>query len=474
MVGSLGGSFDISTYSTTFFGLGNACTFPLSYFLGRRFGKLTVIKTALLLLCGFFVLTNFSSTFFLSSLCHFLTGISSGVLYPLAFDIIQARSSKEKKNLSFASIAALTSITPVLGASFGGWIGYDFHWTWIFYLQIPFILLTALILHKEPLPAEEKEKPSFDLIGYIAYLISIISWTVAICLGQELDWFRSPFLCYLFALAFFVTIFFVLWEWQQKEPFLDLHLFKIPAFCLSVFSVISLFSAYFGMIVLLSLWLHLDANYTPLWISLLLLHMVVACIALFVFMVKWVAKTHSLTPVLLAVACFTISCFYTTIFNADINFGRIAISRILAGFGLAFLLFPLLMFTLKSIPPEKSQEGIKIFQSARLLSGSLGVSVYTTIWDRRKVFYHDRLGSSLTAYSENTEIFLDQLAFFSGSKAKATELLESALHKQSSALAFADCFYLMAWIMLLLFIILAGYYLTIRYSSWKTKVERKV
>jgi MFS transporter, DHA2 family, multidrug resistance protein len=468
MVGALGGSFDISPYNTTFFGLGNACSLPISYALAERFGKLFILKLFTVFFLVMLLIMPSSPTFFILVMNHFFFGFSAGVFYPLGFELIQKTLSEEKKAVHLAFTALLMTISPVLGACFGGWIAYSLQWKWIFYLQVLPAILVFTIFCTQSDPSEEKTLTSpFDSVGYISYAISICLWTVWFCLGQELDWFRSYFLSAAFALATITTVFFILWEWNHKEPFFDIRLVKISSFSLGVFSVIALFSAYFGMIILLTLWLHLDVNYTYAWISVLLLHMIIAGIVLFVFIMKWIKKLHPLTPILLATAMFAISCFYSTSFNAEIDFGRIAISRILAGFGLAFFLFPLLLFTMNSLPLEKKTEGMKIFQSCRLLAGSLGISFYTTLWYRRKVFYQERLGSSLTDYSENTRSALQSLSPFTQNHDQSKELLEKALHTQSTVLAFADCFYFMGWLMILLLGLLLAYYAKMRLAQKK-------
>ena len=470
VVGALGGNDEISMYGVAFFGLGNACTFAFATELGSRFGRIQVLRAAVLLFFLFMFFCGYASTFFLFVLMRFFAGAACGVFFPLSLSLINECMPEPKKNKSLAFLAALMTVTPVLGACFGGWIAYDFVWSFIFYSQLPFIALALLLLclHKAKAPPPILEKKTFDWTGFIFYLFTIGSFVSAISLGEQLDWFRSPLTCTLLGTSCITALFFIMWEWNHESPFMDLTLFKIPVFSISVFSVSFLFSAYFGMIILLSLWLHQEVNYTPLWIALLIAHMLIAGAVLFFVLEKWLKKTTSFSVVALAVAFFAISCFYSTFFNAEINFGRLAIARIFAGLGLAFFLFPLLLLCLNALPKEKESEGLAIFQSARLLSGSLGSVVYATVWFRRKIFYHDRLGEQLTAYSQQTDQFFSQVSFYGFAEPQSNSLLEKALIKQASALALADCFYLMGWIMIAILIVILFYLFT---KKWIFKSE---
>jgi len=455
IIGELGGSSDIVSYPVAFFGLGNACSFPFTRVLADRFGKSRI----LLFFSLFFLITlfvnTFMPTFFLFNLVRFFNGFTCGVFFPLGVGLLDKINTDAQKKRFMPCLAFLVSITPVLGASFGGSISYEYDWRLISLLQIPFTLFCIFILYRNLKTVKESYKDTpYDIVGYISYLVSIVCLTSFVILGQQLDWLRSPFLCTLLAIGIVFLPFFVLWECNHKNPIIDLKIFKIPVFTVSSITVFVLFSAYFGMVILLSVWLHFDVNYTSNWIALLMMHMIIASTCLFFFVLKWMKKTPPFLPVALAIIGFTISCFYSSYFNAEINFGRIAISRILAGFGLAFFFFPLFTICLDILPSDKKEQGVAIFQSCRLLSGAFGVSFYHTLFIRRIVFYHERLGEDLTIFNPKVMGFFKQLSLFHETGIKQEELLEKALHTQASALGLADCFYAMGWMMVALLVFL--------------------
>lgn len=452
IVSDLGGSPEIAMYGVSFFGIGNACTFPLAFELGRRFGKLQVLLCSLI----WFVITTYlcakAPTFFVFVLFRFFAGVASGAFFPLSLSLLQEHTTVEQKNRMLAFLALIMTVTPVLAACYGGAVAYVLHWSWVFYSQLPFLIVLACILYRHKTPQIPSHMP-FDWTGYVFYTLGFGGLITAISLGQELDWFRSPFICFLLALTFFSLLFFVLWELSHEKPFIPIHLLKIPTFALSIFCIFSLFSAYFGMILLLALWLQIDAKYSPLWIVLILSHMAVAGGILFGALERWFEHTTSLWVVLVAIGFFAISCFYSQTFNAEVNFGRLTTARIFAGFGLAFFLFPLLIVCLRSLPPADALPGLAFFQSVRLIAGSLGSVSYTTIWIRRKVFYHERLGEQLTVYSEQTREFMSELSVYSPSPLGTKKLLGESLDVQADALALADCFYLMGWLMVFVFFV---------------------
>jgi DHA2 family multidrug resistance protein len=386
-----------------------------------------------------------------------LAGFFCGPFVPIAIDLINEHTQKETQKSSFAFLAMILTLTPVLGACFGGVVAYEYQWRLVFFLQLPLLALLFVFLypHRTSLP---KAFPSFDRSGFCLYLLSIGSFVTMITLGEQLDWFRSLRICCLGVLFIISFPLFCLVQVNKKEPYLDLRLCKIPLFALSLLSLLILFSAYFGMVILLTMWLHIDVNYTPGWIAIIILGMAFAGGLLFLVLIKWLRETTSFGLILLSVFFFACSCFYSTQFNVEVNLERLAISRILAGLGLAFFLSPLLSFAMSCLPPEKKEQGIVLFHVTRLLAGALGCTVYTTLWDRRKIFFYERLGEQLTVFSKQTIQTTSQWLSLGVQETQTPALLEKALTKQSTALALADCFYLMGWILVALLILLVPVY----------------
>ena len=454
IAGDLGTSTDISYYGVSFFGLGAACLYPLNPLFEKRLGKIECLLIFLSIFTLFTFCTALATTFPLFIILRFLSGMVSSVFFSFALGLIRTLKKEYTKKEHLAPTAFLISITPALATSFGAWIAYDYHWKWMFLLQIPFLIGTFCILYKSRnhLKTPLIQIP-FDKVGYIAYVLFVVSLGSAVSLGQDLDWFRSSLISTLFGISLVSFPFFILWELKQEYPLIDFKLFQIPTFSMTIFSLFILFSVDIGMTVLFSLWIRLDANYTPIWIAILLLHMVVAATLVFIFVIKWMEKVHSFLPVIFAAMFFAIAFFYSSYFNSETNFERLAIARMLAGFGLAFFFFPLFKICLECVPLDKSSQGTAIFHACRLLAGSLGIAFYNTLLLRREIFYHDRLGSYLTKYSEITDQCLTHIGFFHQKGVVAKELLNGALNKQSTALGLADCFYSMGWLMIGLLII---------------------
>jgi MFS transporter, DHA2 family, multidrug resistance protein len=450
IVGELGGSNDIATYTVSFFALGNVLGIPLGRPLFPRIGTTRFLVIVLLLFAFFSWTCAIAPNYPFFNAARFSQGFVSGSLYALIFHLLSSLQPTGKKGLFTAIALMIFTAGPVIGACWGGWIAYRWEWRWPFYLNALLLFFLALYFrHRlKGFDAHPVQKIPFDRIGYLSYFIGVFCLFFAAITGQELDWFRSPLIIALVAIGAPSLLFFIFWDLNHPNPLIYLKLMRDPILFFALFNLAILFSAYFGMIILLSLWLKLWANYTPDWIAALMGTM--ALTALFpIFLIdKRIGRIDNRIFLVISIILLTISCFHTMIFDIDIDLERIVTSRLLAGLGLAFFLAPIFRLCFHDLPEGRMLHVLGLFQMTRALFSGLGASLYDIIWQRRQVFFRDRLGSKLTMISQQTQDFFSNAQTLGLQGDHATAQLDEYLQREAVSLALDDCFYLMAWILI--------------------------
>lgn len=473
IVGELGGSNDIATYGVSFYALGNALGIPLGKPLIPRMGATRLLVIAIVLFAFFTGVCAISPTFPIFNIARFFQGFVSGPFYAVIFSFLGIFSPPEKRERFRAIALTIFTVGPVIGASWGGIIAYLWNWKWAFVFNVPLLLILALYfglrLRKYPFA---KETPSpFDMVGYISFFLGIFCLGTYGIMAQELDWYRSTTLNYLLAIGTISFIFFILWEWNHPSPIVPIKLLKKkPIVSFALFNLSVLFSVFFGIVILLSLWLKIWVNYTPDWIAALL--GIMALSAPFPLLsahprIKVIDNRFFLA---LAIILLALSCFKTMFFNIEVNLGRIVTSRLLAGFGLAFFLAPLFRLCFNRLQDEESVDVLSLFQITRALSSGIGASVYDIIWQRRRIFFHERLGSKITVFSDQTKEFFAKAKTIGLEGLNADAQLDYYLQQEATSLALDDCFYLMAWVLVGLLVILVATFFLKR-SSFLTRAD---
>ncbi|MBM3201099.1 MAG: MFS transporter [Chlamydiae bacterium] len=452
IVGDLGGSSFIAPYAMSFFGVGNALTLPLANYMRLRVG---FRKAILFTLFSFAFVTSLvgCATFFPSFIfLRFLQGVFAGPPFILAMALMKENATEEQREIFLKWVILSFLTASVLGGSFSGVIAYMRSWQISFFIDAALLWILFGYMAKY-LPDFENKEPctGFDFLGYGYFVFFVAPFALFLILGQQLDWFRSHFITICFFVSLSSLIGLIYRCTSSKNPLINFTLFKNLSFSFAIATAFFLFSSYYGLLNNLSLWLSIDVNYTPAWVSFSLLMMVAAAIVFNEILWK---KEYRGSWVILLLGIFLLgwSCFYSQKFNVEINFGRIAFARLLAGFGSAMFLPTLMSIILRSHPDEKRIPVVLCFQLARVLSSTFGVAFYSTMWQRRAVFYHSRLGEQMTIYSPLTKAKFLELKSFDLSDGQALAGLEKALDLQSRSLALADCLYFIGWITVALFL----------------------
>ncbi len=145
-------------------------------------------------------------------------------------------------------------------------------------------------------------------------------------------------------------------------------------------------------------------------------------------------------------------------FTLQLDYATAVRSRIVQSFGLAFLFVPISTVAFMRIPRERMNYATGLYNLARNIGGSSGIAATTTMLARRAQFHQSVLVSHLTPYDA---AYRDALArtttalqaggsSAADAAAQAQGLIYGTLLKQSSMLAFADAF----WVMGMLFLVI--------------------
>ncbi len=213
IAGDLGISANEGTYVITAFAVGSAIVLPITGWLTHRIG---LVRLSLIALIGF---VFFSWTCGISPnstslvVSRFLQGLASGPLIPVSQTMIISIFPPEKKNVAIGYWGTVVVVAPVIGPILGGWISYDFYWPWIFFINIPFGLLSALIIHLylRPYETPTKKLPT-DWIGLILLAIGVSTLQFIFDKGEQYDWTRSPLILTLMIISFLSFLYLVVWE----------------------------------------------------------------------------------------------------------------------------------------------------------------------------------------------------------------------------------------------------------------------
>ena len=110
-------------------------------------------------------------------------------------------------------------VAPILGPVLGGWLTDTYSWRWVFYINLPVgiasLVMTKLYVFDPPYLRRETQRIDYWGIGLLAVWVGALQ--LVLDLGQERDWFSSPFIFALAIISVGGLIAFLVREWMARR-----------------------------------------------------------------------------------------------------------------------------------------------------------------------------------------------------------------------------------------------------------------
>jgi DHA2 family multidrug resistance protein len=454
IAGSLSAGQDESTWVLTSYLVSNAIVLPLSGWLSSIIGRKNFYMGCVALFTVSSFMCGLAPNLATLIICRILQGAGGGGLQPSEQAILADTFPPAKRGMAFAVYGIAVVTAPAIGPTLGGWITDNFTWRWIFFINIPVgilsILLTSRLIQDPPYFRRRRlRETKIDYVGLGFVALGLGTLQVVLDKGQREDWFESHFIVTLSLIAAASLIFVLFWEWRHKDPIVDLHLFGERTFGISNLLMFMLGFALLGSTVLLPLFMQTLLGYTAQQAGLALMPGGFA-IMLFLPLVGFLLSRHSPRWLLFfGLTVLSLSLFHMTRFDLDIDFRTVAIARLFQAVGMAFLFVPINTAAYTFLPREKNNAASGLMNLARNIGGSVGISLVTTMLDRRKQVHWTNLSSNLSATNPALQAVIRGAegamrmrgASPAGAAQQAYAVVQGLVERQAAMLSYIDCFW---------------------------------
>ena len=446
IAGNLGVSSDNSTWIVTAFAVANGIAVPLTGWLMQRFGVVRVFCTAVALftvasfLCG--IAWN------LQSLIAFrvLQGAVAGPIMPGSQALLIATFPPSKRSTALGIWSMTTLVAPIMGPILGGYISDNYHWSWIFLINVPFGIFVSLTCWNG-LKARETPTRSLpiDKVGLMLLVVWVGAMQIMLDLGKNDDWFNSTRIVALVVIAAVACVAWVIWELTDANPTVDLTLFKSRNFLLGNLAFCLGYAVFFANILILPLWLQTQMGYTATWAGLVAAPSGVLAVILTPFVARLSGKIDARILATVAFASFAVSYWMRSGYTTQASPWELMLPLIVQGVAMSTFFLSMLTISLDRIPPERLPSATGISNFTRIVAGSFAASIITTAWDRREALHQSRLAEAIGG-GVPYQMAADALGRLGMTATQAAGAVTRQMVGQAYLLASTDLFRLSAWL----------------------------
>jgi MFS transporter, DHA2 family, multidrug resistance protein len=456
IAGGLSAGVDESTWIITSYLVSNAIILPMSGWFSALIGRKRFYMSCVALFTASSFLCGLAPNLGALIAFRILQGIGGGGLQPSEQSILADTFAPSKRGMAFAMYGMAVVFAPAIGPTLGGWITDNYSWRWIFYINIPVgiisILLTSRLVHDPPhLQGGQRQRMKIDYIGFGLIALGLGAMQIVLDKGEREDWFSSHFILGLTIVAVAALLIAIVWEWKNEHPIIDLKLFKDRSFAVSNGMMFMLGFVLLGSTLLIPLFAQTMLGYpaTRAGMALMPGGLIIICsMPLVGFLLSRYDPRYMMA---FGLTMVSLSLMYMRGFNLTIDFWTLATARMLQGCGLGFLFVPINTVAYSYLPPGKNNAASGIINLSRNVGASVGISMVTTMLDRRTQFHRSRLSAYLDPANANVQSMLNGTtstlqahgASATGALQQAYAMLQNNLERQSQMLAYIDNFWML-------------------------------
>jgi EmrB/QacA subfamily drug resistance transporter len=359
-----------------------AAVIPVTGWAARRFGAKRVYMVSLVLFTGGSALCAVAASTTTLVLFRVLQGVGGGMIMPLG-QLIMAQVAGPKRMGRVMGIVAMPAmLAPILGPVVGGAILQNFHWSWIFLVNLP-IGVIAFVLGWRMLPQTDSgDAGRLDVTG----LALLSSGAVAVVYGlSELgsnSSLTAPAVVWPTLAGFALVGVFGWHALRVERPLLDVRLYANRVFAAASLTTFGLGAALFGAMILVPLYYQDVRHESVILTGLLTGPQGIGMLFVMPLAGRFSDRFGGGRVALAGVSILCLGTLPLAFIGTGTSVLEISLVLVLRGVGIGFSFMPAMTAAFASLRPEQLSDATPQLNVVQRVGGAIGVAVLAVVLQR--------------------------------------------------------------------------------------------
>lgn len=379
MQGSLQASRDQVTWVLTSYIIASAIvTAPIGW-LSARFGRREILLVSLVGFTASSMLCGVAFTLDQMIAFRLLQGVFGASLSPLSQAIILDRYPVERRGTIMATWSMIVMLGPILGPLIGGYLTDQYSWRWVFYVNVPFGILSTLgvffFLHEKA----AKAPPRFDWLGFCFLAIALGSLQLFLDRGPDKGWFDSSEIMLEALIAGLCFYLFIVQLWTSEHSFFDRRMLHDRNFVSGLILVFVVGQLLLATTALLPPYLQTLGGYSVLDSGLLLTPRGIGTMVTMLLAGRLVTKVDTRALMFPGALMLIWTMWEMKSWTPSISGTTLSLVTFIQGVGMGLVFFPLNISTFATLPARYRVEASSLLNLTRNIGSAIGVSTTTAV-----------------------------------------------------------------------------------------------
>jgi len=383
-----------------------------------------------------------------------LQGIFGAALVPLSQAVMLDIYPPAQRGSAMAIWGMGVMLGPIMGPTLGGWLTDAYSWRWVFFVNLPFGVLTVLGLSAFMSETPIRRDVPFAWTGFLTLSLGIGALQMMLDRGQDQGWFDSSEIMIEGVLAIVGFYFFLADSATNPRPFIPLRMFKDWNFTIAVIFMFLIGIILLGTMALVTPYIQNLMGYPVLASGILLGARGIGTFFAMMAVGRLSGKVDSRLLVGLGLTLATASLYISVGWTPESSATSIAWDSVMQGVGLGLVFVPLNTIAFATLPGELRTDGVALWTLIRNLGSSVGISLIIAKLTNNISVFHSQLADFITPFNDALRM-PDAAHAFSIATARGLGALDGLLTQQAAVMAYSNDFLIMTFVSLAAFPLLA-------------------
>jgi DHA2 family multidrug resistance protein len=375
MQGTLSASQDqINWVLTSYIVAAAIMTAPVGW-IANRFGRK---RTFIICSAGFTVasvMCGLAQDIEQMVLFRLLQGVFGAALVPLSQAVMLDSYALHERAKAMSIWGMGVMMGPIMGPSLGAWLTETYSWHWVFFVNLPFGIVTVIGLMVFMDETRQNTELRFDWFGFAALAIAIGALQVALDRGEQLGWLESNEIIAEFIIAIAGFYYFFAHSFTTSRPFIQFALFKDRNFLTGCIFMTVMGLVLYSTMALASPYLQNVIGYPIITAGLVLASRGGGTFVAMMLVGRLMRYIEARTLIITGLSLTALSLYWMTAWTDQTGVTEIVEISIIQGFGFGLVFVPLSTVAFMTLPNNLRTDGTSMLTLMRNVASSVGISI---------------------------------------------------------------------------------------------------
>src|SRR5205809_5599781 len=188
-------------------------------------------------------------------------GVGGAIMFATSLALIAQAFQGRDRALAFGLLGAITGVAVAIGPVLGG-VLTSISWRWIFFVNLPIGAFALLVTLTKVAESRNPFAKRPDLVGFLTFSGGLAALTFGLIRSNDDGWGSTTVIA-SFVTAAVLLAAFVVAELVQREPMLELGLFRVPTFSGALAAALAINGSLFSLLTYLILYFEQSLKLSP-------------------------------------------------------------------------------------------------------------------------------------------------------------------------------------------------------------------